>query len=262
MSIINNVAFLHGWGLNRQVWAQVETELGVINPDIKCQLLDLPGYGGAADIDDADNLAVLARHCLAQIHAPAVLVGWSLGGMVAMQAALLDKISADPKVLGLQLITTAPKFVASADWSFGVDLAVFQRFSSELARDYERTLAVFLLLQAGAHIGARALARTAHKAVCELPAPSARALQAGIDCLAKADLRPHLHKIDLPVQVVSGLRDRVAKPESSVKLAQLLGAQLLEFDAGHSPFMTHANGYANALNEFVQLINESSGSSC
>jgi pimeloyl-[acyl-carrier protein] methyl ester esterase len=254
MSKINKVAFLHGWGLNREIWSIVEAKLSEMLPFVECQMLDLPGYGGADDIEGADKLENLARHCLNQIEEPTLLVGWSLGGMVAMQAALLEAKGGSKKVQGLQLITTAPKFVESSDWPYGVDLVTFQKFSNELAGDYERTLTIFLLLQAGSNEGSRELARSAHQAICGLPSPSAKTLQDGIDCLAGADLRDELPNLTLPIQVLSGLRDRVAKPESSAKLAELLGAQLLEFDAGHSPFMTHLDLYCNSLADFLQSI--------
>ena len=254
MSKIKNVAFLHGWGLNRRAWSAVEAQLKRSLPVVECQMLDLPGYGGAADIESADSLVHLAEHCLNQIKEPTLLVGWSLGGMVAMQAAILEVGSTNRRIQGLQLITTAPKFVEARDWPYGVDLAIFQRFSDELANDYERTLTMFLLLQAGSNKGARELARSAHQAICDLPSPSAKTLQDGIDCLAKADLRDELSKLTLPVQVLSGLRDRVAKPESSTKLAELLGAQLVEFDTGHSPFMTHSDLYCRCLADYIQSI--------
>ena len=248
------VAFLHGWGLNRKIWTHVTRRLTHEYPHFECQLLDLPGYGGMADIQNASNLESLAQHCLNQLSEPAVLVGWSLGGMVAMQAALFDQAESESRITGLQLITTSPKFVASSDWPSGVDLSTFQRFSDELASDYERTLTMFLLLQAGASAGSRELARSAHAAICDLPPPSAKTLQDGIDCLANSDLRPRLHELTLPVQVVSGLRDRVAKPESSAQLAGLLGAELIEFNAGHSPFMTKPDEYVQTLSDFVQKI--------
>jgi pimeloyl-[acyl-carrier protein] methyl ester esterase len=254
---IQKIAFLHGWGLNRQVWSEVKEQLAVLAPSLECQLLDLPGYGGAVDIQDAHKLDSLAKHCLQQIDEPVVLVGWSLGGMVAMQAALLEADSANKCIQGLQLITTAPKFVSSDDWPCGVDLAIFQRFSDELARDYKNTLTMFLLLQAGSNKGSRELARSAHKAICGLPSPSAKTLQDGIDCLASADLRGELSKISLPSQVISGVRDRVANPESSSKLADLLNAELVEFNAGHSPFMTNASDYIQCLLAFIQSVQES-----
>jgi pimeloyl-[acyl-carrier protein] methyl ester esterase len=214
----------------------------------------LPGYGGAADIETAYKLPELAEYCLAQIDEPVLLVGWSLGGMAAMQMALIDADSDQRLIQGLQLITTSPKFVASNDWPYGVELSVFQRFSDELACDYERTLTMFLLLQAGSNTGSREFARSAHQAICELPSPTEKTLQDGIDCLADADLRDELLRLDLPVQVISGVRDRVANPQSSTKLAEMLSAELVEIESGHSPFMTKPDEFVQHLSRFIQEV--------
>lgn len=259
MSQIKKVAFLHGWGLNRQIWTEVQEQLTQSMPSIECQLLDLPGYGGAPDIEKADDLNNVAAYCLQQLNEPVLLVGWSLGGMTAMKMALMDAQSEQSYIQGMQLITTAAKFVSSENWSYGVDLGVFQRFSDELANDYQRTLTMFLLLQAGSSAGSRELARAAHQAICSLPDPSPKTLQDGIDSLAKADLRDDLAQLDLPVQVISGVRDRVANPSSSAKLAESLSAQLVEIDSGHSPFMTKPDEYLQCLVQLINKVNNATG---
>jgi len=62
----------------------------------------------------------------------------------------------------------------------------------------------------------------------------------------------------MPVHIVSGLRDRVAKPvakpASSARLADILGAELEELDTGHAPFMTDPEAVAsNLLNLFAKI---------
>mgnify|MGYP000327238725 CR=1 FL=1 len=51
MSRKQKVAFLHGWGLNRQIWLDIICRINQEHPHIECQLLNLPGYGGVADIE-------------------------------------------------------------------------------------------------------------------------------------------------------------------------------------------------------------------
>jgi len=244
---------IHGWALNSGVWQSFQEHLLSLNVGLEIQLIDLPGYGDSLEIDGADDIKAMARYCLTKVQEPAIWVGWSLGGMVAMQAALLEP----SLVRGMQLISTSPKFVQSDDWPEGVDLSTFQLFSEQLASDYERTLNMFLLMQAGGSAGARSLARAAHKAVCQHSNPSANTLKAGIGCLASIDLRDQLPLLSMPIHIVSGLRDRVAKPASSARLADILGAELEELDTGHAPFMTEPEAVAsNLLNLFVKIQNE------
>lgn len=244
---MTKLVLIHGWALNSGVWRSFVERLTGLGLDVQC--IDLPGYGHSLDVKGADDLRSMARYCLDKAVEPAIWVGWSLGGMVAMQAALLEPA----QVKGMQLISTSPRFIESDDWPEGVDLKTFERFTEQLSSDYERTLTMFLLMQAGSNIGARALAKAAHRAVCELPNPSAVTLSAGIRCLASVDLRDQIASLSMPVQVISGLKDRVAKPESNVRLAALLGAELVSLDTGHAPFMTAPDDVVSAL---VRLIGQ------
>jgi len=147
------------------------------------------------------------------------------------------------RIQGLQLINCAPKFVQAEDWPVGVDIGIFEKFCAELAADYDRTLAMFLLLQAGASKGARDLARSAQQAIQVYPQPSAQTLSMGIECLANTDLRESLclwskSEPQIPVQVVSGTLDRVTNPDNSKSLLEFLSAELVEIKSGHAPFLT------------------------
>ena len=252
MSNTRHLVLIHGWGLNSAVWQEFAATLEYGRPDLKITNLDLPGYGTRQNTRSSADLSELALDCLSRISEPAVLVGWSLGGMVALQAALLDKKS---RVRGLQLINSTPRFTRAPDWPSGVDLTVFRKFTDNLSRDYQRTLTQFLLLQAGSGRDARQMARNAHAAVCRLPAPSKETLIDGIDCLANTDLRSEISDLSLPVQVLCGARDRVTHPQSSHRLAALLDAPLVELDCGHAPFLSHPEETQATLLSFLDSIN-------
>ncbi len=251
-SAVLDIVLLHGWGLNSGIWADYKQLLQAQYPHWRVHSLDLPGYGTQADKPSSSDLAALASSCLERAPKKAVWVGWSLGGMVAMQAAMND---ARKQIVGLQLIGASARFVTGDDWPQGVDPAIFQRFADELKADYQQALEMFLLLQSGANKGARVLAKKALASIAQYNDPSADTLQLGIDCLAKSDLRPLLASSDvfeqLPVQVVVGRLDRVANGEGGRLLAQQLGGNLVEIQSGHAPFLTHADDVLGALTSLV-----------
>jgi pimeloyl-ACP methyl ester carboxylesterase len=81
------VVFVHGTRLNRAAWLyQVERLRG----ELRCVTLDLPGHGALADapfrIDDAADHVTAVSAAAAPGRRP-ILVGLSLGGYVAVQAA-------------------------------------------------------------------------------------------------------------------------------------------------------------------------------
>lgn len=251
MTDIKNIVLLHGWGLNSAIWNDYSNTIQSARPELSIYQIDLPGYGYNAGAPSSSDLTELAKACLADTPEQALWVGWSLGGMVAMQAALLEEGAG---IQGLQLICSTPKFTRSDDWPSGVEVATFGKFCDELAADYQRTLTMFLLLQAGANRGARELARAAHSAICELPDPNADTLRDGIKCLADSDLRDRLNDIKVPVQVLSGRLDRVTNPDSSRQLAALLRAEYIELHCGHSPFLTNPEESLLSLLSFIEEI--------
>jgi pimeloyl-[acyl-carrier protein] methyl ester esterase len=246
------IIFIHGWALNGGVWDDFVRRLLARRPNLDIQCLDLPGYGYAVDSPRVGDIDEMAQYCLEEVAVPAVWVGWSLGGMVAMKAAMLMP----SKVEAMQLISSSPKFVESDDWPEGVDLAAFELFSQQLSCDYQRTLTSFLLMQAGSNKGSRALARAAHDSICQRPSPSLETLNAGIRCLAQTDLRGDLIKLKMPIHVIGGIRDRVAKPAGSARLASMLKADLVEINAGHAPFMTDPDAVITNLLQLIDRVSD------
>ena len=250
---VSDVVFIHGWGLNKAVWGEYHQAFSERFPQLRVHNLDIPGYGDLVEQSSSADLIDLAKACIDQAPSNAIWVGWSLGGMIAMQAALLlNEGVSDKQIHALQIINSTPKFVQSDDWPSGVDITIFEKFSADLAADYQSTLATFLLLQAGANKGARTQARNAHKAIAQYKDPSESVLMNGIACLAECDLRTQLQEIKQVTQVVFGTLDRVTKPESSRQLAAMLDADLVEIHSGHAPFMTHEEPMLDAFSRLLQ----------
>ena len=92
----------------------------------------------------ADNtLQGWADDLAQQLPDNATLLGWSLGGQVAMRAAL----DHPHKIARLVLLASTPKFVATEDWEHGMAPADLQDFGAALLADPQATLLRFLSLQ-------------------------------------------------------------------------------------------------------------------
>jgi pimeloyl-ACP methyl ester carboxylesterase len=85
------VVFVHGNSSSARTWLPVLT--GPFGRRFRCLALDLPGHGQSAPAADhsayslpgyASVLAAFTQACGA---AEAVMVGWSLGGHIALEAA-------------------------------------------------------------------------------------------------------------------------------------------------------------------------------
>ncbi len=236
--------FLHGWGVNRCVWRPV---IDLLAPEHEVYAPDLPLEGGDSATGGVDALGDMAGTIAASTPAPAVWVGWSLGGLVALQAAL----ARPAQVVGLVLVGCTPKFVADAGWKHGVAAETMDGFHDEFRRDYACALTRFLLLQAGKTGGSRKLARRMSELISDCGHPAERALRRGLAILKDSDLRPLLPRLRVPTHVIHGRSDRLVPPAAAEFLAATIPqAHLSWVTSGHAPFITRPQ-------EFVRLLGAS-----
>ena len=240
------LVLLHGWGMNLRVFDPLRAALGTTQRVIA---IDLPGHGASpwsADSSPQQQLAAIA----AMLPRAATLVGWSLGGQLALQLAREPAL----EVRRLVLLTTSPRFVRAADWPHGMAAATLRQFAAQLERDPDRTIADFLELQVRGSVDAAAVMATLQSALRSHGAAQPAALRAGLEMLEHNDLRELARQVQIPALVITGQYDRVTPPQAGEALAQLLPhAQLLQLRrAGHAPLISHPGQVGAALLEFVR----------
>ena len=208
--------------------------------------VDLPGHGAQAP-DGRWSPAALAEQLLRQLPSAAWL-GWSLGGQVALQAA----IQQPSRVRALMLVGVNPCFVARPDWSHGMDATVFAEFEDKLAADPQGTVGAFLALQTSGSRQATMVMRELRRLHSAAPFPDRESLLRGLYWLRQADYRAALPGIDTPALWVAGQRDALAPAASSRAAAAMMPrGRLLELPgAGHAPFLSHAEPLLTELCSF------------
>lgn len=222
------MVFLHGWGTHPVIWDPLLEQF----PGARA--LPLPGYAAS---EPAFTLEAMAAGIAAQMEPGTTLVGWSLGGQVAVRLAL----DFPEKVSRLTLIAATPCFVNREDWPHGVAAQVFDQFAANLAQDYAGTIRRFLSLQAQGSSGMHEVLSQLRRKLLDQPRPAAGVLEAGLDILQGMDLREAAGKLDKPLTLVHGSSDKLAPVTAARWLAQAVpGAALHEIEgAGHAPFLSH-----------------------
>ncbi len=241
-----DLVLIHGWGLHGGIWGELPSLLA---RDFRVSTVDLPGHGRSPLPDGEITLRSMTDSIVGQTGKPAVWIGWSLGGLVALDAARRHAAS----VAKLVLIGATPRFVQAPDWPSAMARAVFAEFGASLARDYRATLLRFLSLQVGNDDEGRALIRRMRGEVFAHGEPSTAALAAGLDILERTDLRDSLSAIRVPTLVVHGSRDRLAPPAAGEALAAgISGARHVLIDgAGHAPFLSRPTVCLDAFRSFL-----------
>jgi len=216
--------------------------------DFDVRAFDLPGHGGR-DALAHNTLQGWADDLAGQLPDSAMLLGWSLGGQVAMRAAL----DHPHKITRLVLLASTPKFVATADWERGMAMADLADFGAALLADPEATLLRFLSLQTRGMVGQKALLQQLRQTLLAAPVARGEALASGLAILRDTDLRAELPRLKQPTLVLHGALDTLTPPAAGAWLAGTLpAAQHVEFDrAAHAPHLSHGEDVAAAIGRFA-----------
>lgn len=238
-----DLVLLHGWGLNAEVWQSIVPRLSA---HFRLHLVDLPGYGRSQPFPPL-SLAQMAQQIAPQLPAQAIVLGWSLGGLVASQLALTlpDRITA------LISVASSPCFAAGDGWP-GIKPDTLLRFQQDLSTDFQRTVERFLALQTLGTSSARQDARQLKEVVLSQPVPEVAVLDAGLAILRDVDLRPALADLRQPhlrlYGALDGLVPRAIAPLLDEAWPQSR-SQVIE-KAAHAPFISHPEIFCQQIIEF------------
>ncbi len=237
------LALLHGWGMNPRVFDGLAAQL-----QNHCTLLPLalPGHGGVAPLP-LNTLATWASHIAVQLTPKTALLGWSLGGQIAMRIAL-DHPATTQRLI---LISTTPKFIADEGWQAGIAREYLQAFGADMQADTRATLLRFLSLQTRGVVAQKILLHSLRASFFSEPLPEAQALAAGLDMLLHTDLRAEVAQLAQPTTVIHGSLDTLTPPSAGTWLAKNLPSAraILIEGAAHAPFLSHTQQVVQTIVE-------------
>ncbi len=239
------LALLHGWGMNARVF---DVLAGLLADDFEVRALNLPGHGGRAALPD-NTLASWADDLAQQLPDNATLLGWSLGGQVAMRVAL----DYPHKISRLILLSSTPRFVAADDWAHGMAAADLEAFGAALLADPQATLLRFLSLQTRGVADQKSLLQQLRMSLQSLPQADDMALSSGLAMLRDTDLRAELSRLEQPTLVLHGAADTLTPAGAGTWLAETLpAAQHVEWPrAAHALHLSHSEAVAAAIKAFA-----------
>ncbi len=238
------LVFLHGWAQSRQIWFQQ------FEPFADALFLNLPGHGTASNQAAPPNSAAWLTHIHDQLpRQPCVLVGWSLGGMLALQLATQFPQS----VAALALVSSTPCFRQRHDWPSGCDDSVFAAFEQAVSSQSPRLLnRFFSLMLQGDRLSRSDYNHLAKLAIDRAHPTTSLALQQGLELLASLDVRQQVQDLNIPSLLLHGQEDVIVSAESSHWLAANMPAnqQQLFQGCGHAPFLTQPERFNTILKDW------------
>ena len=242
------LVLLHGWAMHAGVWGPLPAHLAARR---RVCAVDLPGHGhsGAAGPFTLDAVAGALDATFDAERQPLDVLGWSLGGMIALRWAR----ARPERVARLVLVCTTPRFVAGGDWPHGIPEETLVRFADELRVAWKETVQRFLALQVRGGEHGRAVLTALRHRVFAHGAPSPDVLAEGLALLRTADLRADVVEVGQRALVIAGTHDALTPPDAGRWLARALPhADFRTIDgAAHAPFLSHPEAFAAAVDAFL-----------
>lgn len=227
-----DVVLIHGWAMHGGIFRPLTDALA---QNYRVHVVDLPGHGFSADDHSHFELPAIAAR-LTRLLPPSVWIGWSLGGLLAMNAA----IEHPQLIRGLGVIAASPRFVTDADWPHAVSVQIFEKFGVDLQINSRTTLERFLALELHGDEYAQSGLRLLKKHLFERGEPAFSVLQEGLRTLSRTDLRDRLSRIACPNVWLAGSRDLLVPAPAMEWAATIANGRFWRIDkAGHAPFLTH-----------------------
>ncbi|RRQ22107.1 alpha/beta fold hydrolase [Thiohalobacter thiocyanaticus] len=226
-----DLVLLHGWGLRLEVW---DALAGRLRGRWRVIRADLPGHGRSRDRTEL-NAETLIPALETVLAGPAHWIGWSLGGLLALQ--LSERRPEWFECLGL--VACNPCFAQRPEWP-GVTPEVLEAFTAGLKETPEATWKRFLGLTAQGDNQREVL--RALRACAGASMPAQAALAQGLALLAQEDARGAAMRLSAPVHWLLGGADGLVPAAVADAVAVLTGPDTVtRIDgAGHAPFLSHS----------------------
>ena len=243
------VVFLHGWAMSSRVW---RFQQGLDDAG-KLIFLDQRGHGASSPAagylveDYADDLvAFFEQNGLED----AVLVGWSMGVQVTLQAFA----GLRSRLAGVVLVGGTPRFITSDDYPHGQPPLEVKGMSLRLRRDYQKTMGDFFRgMFAEGETDPEQYQRIVHEIVMGGRSADPGAVRQSLHILSAVDLRDQLPLIDRPVLLIHGELDTICPASASAYMADRLPMAQLNIvqGCGHAPFMTRPEQFNDLVRAFI-----------
>ncbi|EEZ80322.1 MAG: alpha/beta fold hydrolase [Candidatus Thioglobus sp.] len=215
-----DLVLLHGWGFNSELFNDL---IDRYKNQYRITKIDLPGHGRSDEVNGGLNewcdeiIKILPNN--------PTLLGWSLGGLLAINIA--NKVS----ISKLILVASTPNFVRTDNWEFGIGANNFEQFSDSLQLNLSKGLKRFVSLQTKDKTQIKHLNQT----IDNYPATT-QALNQGLNILLKTNLIKTLESLSVEKEVILGKNDTLV-PNKIAKWYQQNNIKTQLLNTGHLPFL-------------------------
>lgn len=239
------LVLIHGWGCDNRAWQPL---ISYLETFADVQLIELPGFGNEAALD-AYTAAGLVDWLAQKIRQKSWVIGWSLGGMLAVRLAVVYP----QKVAGLVTLAANAKFVAGDGYAAAMPKNINKNFNQSFLDNPSTSLKIFSGLVAQGALEERALLKKVRAAFPQ-EAVSVSAWYQALKLLSEMDNREFLEKMTHPCLHLLAENDALVPKEAASYLSNInpSGAVKLVERAAHALHWCYPQEIASTIENFVK----------
>ncbi|OIJ13062.1 hypothetical protein BKP37_11140 [Anaerobacillus alkalilacustris] len=225
-----HIIMLSGWGIEKEVFGPLQIEL---QKSFQVTCIDW------RKIERLTDFKTRLLNMVMSINQPIVLLGWSLGSVVAFEVASLIP----ERFKGLICIGGTSSFTSKGDYLYGWKARIVNHMKKQLVIDKDKTLFTFYHSLFSCNEKNKGFDKKFLQIVQDkFQGDRLSSLTLGLTYLFETDVRMHLENINIPTMLIHGKSDSICPYEASVFIYEQMKdntrLNVLE-DAGHIPFFTH-----------------------
>ncbi len=235
------IVLFNGWGMSSDSWQALVPELTALTEVIVLEL------------GEVSDLQQLTQEVLDIIPERSVLLGWSLGGMLATHIALYHPA----RVTALVTLASNLQFVANSQWPWAMPKVTFDAFYQSYADNPPSTLKRFCRLISQGDQSLREQKHFLHSLISSQPEPSRKGGLTGLDLLASISHVNIIGQLACPALHLYGEQDQLVPVEAAKQIRECLGGdsrQRIEVLANYGHLLHYPSPRLAPL--LVEFINE------
>lgn len=224
------LVFLHGWGVNSQLWFKIAPAL--IKKNYSLYFIDLPGFGQSQtppESFDLDQYKSVVEKFISNLRLKnVVMIGHSFGGSIAIKISIGNPSYLEKLVLvnaaGVRH-TSALKRIRSIFANVARPFFSLSFMQPIRARYYQMIGSEYLNIPSMSKVFARVVSE---------------------------NLMPFLSDINIPTLIISGDNDKVTPVFHAKEMNnKIKNSKLVIFSAGHFSFLDQPEEFVNVLTKFI-----------
>jgi pimeloyl-[acyl-carrier protein] methyl ester esterase len=231
---------LHGWGMSSSIWNDFSLAAKSFNSVVAPCLYKHTSKAGSNSFD------LVAKSLSSLIKKDAVIVAWSMSGLIAAPLAMMNK-----NIRAIVFISSSPCFVNKVNWRNVIDENAINNLQNKLSKNPESLLEYFSGLVAYGDVSEKKTNRFIRSHVTN--SENNEVLFDWLEQMKQIDQRELFAKIEVPLLFILGKNDSLINSDIKHQLKQLLPETEIKTinDCGHAPFISKQNVTMETIEKFI-----------